>query len=116
MREKIGNILLELGITPELKGFLYIIDMVQMIIDEKCGKITELYNAVGEKNKVNASKIERGIRTAIQIRIDINSEKYKDFMGVAPKKMTNSFFVYTLAYKINEQEAKYGRNNNKKRI
>lgn len=48
MRKKCEEILLQLGITPNLLGFTYIADMVEIINSEDT-KITAMYAIVSKK-------------------------------------------------------------------
>ena len=67
MRKRLQNMLIELGITPNLTGFDYICDMVEAISEDKerTFQITQLYKKVGEKHGKNWPMVERAIRHAI---------------------------------------------------
>lgn len=106
MRKKVGDALLRLGITPDLKGFNYIIDMVEMIDKEGDIKIIAGYEIVGKKHKSDGSKVERAIRHAIE-RLNPTSEKYMELIGAdissqTSYRITNSAFLYTLHYRLKE--------------
>lgn len=103
---KTGDVLIELGITPELKGFQYIIDMIEEIRKESggVGKITALYAAVGKKNHATGSKVERDIRHAIDTRLNMATEEYRKYVGAYPERLTNSAFLYALKYRLENME------------
>lgn len=106
MRKKVGDALLQLGITPDLKGFNYIIDMVEMIDKGELSKVTAGYAIIAKKYGNTASGIERGIRHAIT-KIDTKSREYERYIGgnVESQKtdyVTNSVFLYTLHYRLKE--------------
>ena len=67
MRRKIEDKLLELGIKPNLNGFGYICDFIELIIDdeERKFKMMYLYSFVAKKNKTTSTSVERSIRHAI---------------------------------------------------
>ena len=50
MRKKIQDTLLDLGVTPNLKGFNYICDAVEMINKEGRIKVTYIYNKIARDN------------------------------------------------------------------
>lgn len=102
MHKKIEDILLELGIMPNLKGFNYITDMVELINREEKIKIVAGYWIVAKKYNATGARVERAIRHAIS-KIDTGGEQFKNIVGVqCEKHMTNSEFLSTLAYKLKE--------------
>lgn len=107
MRKKVGDALLQLGITPDLKGFNYIIDMVEMIDKGKVGKVTVAYKIIGKKRNSTGERVERAIRHAIG-NIDTSSEAFQTYIGSNALKlgsgvMTNSAFLNTFHYRLKEQ-------------
>lgn len=106
MRKKTGDILLKLGITPDIKGFNYIIDLVEMINNDEVTKITVAYAVAGKKNGDSGSKVERAIRHAIS-KINITTKEFAEHIGANVVRandgnITNSAFLYTLAYRVKE--------------
>lgn len=107
MRKKVGDALLQLGITPDLKGFNYIIDMVEMIDKGEVGKITEAYKTIGERRNETACSVERCIRHAIS-KINTTSKEFDTYIGAnaisfEKGNIVNSAFLNTLQYKLREQ-------------
>lgn len=108
MRKKVGDALLRLGITPDLKGFNYIIDMVDMIDKEGDIKIVNGYAIVGKKYNAEGSRVERAIRHAIS-KINTSSKEFDKYIGAnavnyEKGNITNSAFLYTMHYRLKEDE------------
>lgn len=91
MRTRIENILLKLRITPNLKGFNCICEVVEMILKEPDIKLMDCYSLVGQKLGIDASSVERVIRHCVK-KIDLN--EWEKIGGSGTK---NSEFIYTLA-------------------
>lgn len=96
---KIDNALLELGITPDLKGFRCIRLAIEEISKENNLSVCGLYQLIAEKTGSTQSRVERDIRYAFN-RLDLSSEEYNKYIGI--KSKTNSARLYTLAYKLAE--------------
>ena len=99
MRKKIQDTLLELGVTPNLKGFNYICDAVEMINKEGRIKVTYIYDKIARDNNEKTMRVERAIRHAIS---HVNEETWKSIGGAGLK---NSEFLYTLEL-ITREESK----------
>ena len=99
MRKKIQDVLLKLGVTPNLKGFNYICDAVEMINKEGRIKVTYIYGKIARDNNENMMRVERAIRHAIS---HVNEETWKSIGGAGLK---NSEFLYTLEL-ITREESK----------
>lgn len=109
MRKKIENALFELGITPDLVGFNQICSAVEIISNSKGREIAvcEVYENVAKELDTARSRVERGIRHAFT-KVDVNSEAFNKYIGI--NKMTNSALLYTLAYRLKEDNADESRN------
>ena len=99
MRKKIQDSLLELGVTPNLKGFSYICDAVEMISKEGRIKVTYIYDKIARDNNENMMRVERAIRHAIS---HVNEGTWKSIGGAG---LRNSEFLYTLEL-ITREESK----------
>ena len=63
----IGNILMSMGFSPKLDGYGYLMDAIPLYAQDPSQSITkELYVAVGQLRKKEASLVERSIRSAIE--------------------------------------------------
>lgn len=99
MKNKIENILLELGVTPDLKGFDYICKAVFYISSDRTVKICSVYDFVASDYDTSSCNVERAIRYSIS-RMVKKSEAWKKYMGI--KNIKNSAVLRTLALKIKE--------------
>ena len=99
MRKKIQDVLLKLGVTPNLKGFSYICDAVEMISKEGRLKVTYIYDKIARDNNEKTMRVERAIRHAIS---HVNEETWKSIGGGTGLK--NSEFLFTLELLIREGE------------
>lgn len=90
MRKKTEDKLLQLGITPNLKGFSCICEAVEILSKESDIKTTALYEIVGKRFEITGSMAERRIRHAISKALLFELEK-NGFSGTK-----NSEFLYTL--------------------
>lgn len=100
-----ADVLLALGITPNLKGFNVIIDMVDLLNSGKYTRFNDMYAALSDKYGTKVSAVERSIRFATT-KIDVNSETYKKYIGAdltnKSGKIVNTVFIHTLAHRIKE--------------
>ncbi|MDD5883057.1 MAG: sporulation initiation factor Spo0A C-terminal domain-containing protein [Firmicutes bacterium] len=106
------RILFELGVPEHLVGYQYIIDAVLMVVDEPklINRLSGdgLYLLVGNKNGVTASKVERGIRFAVD-RVFLNCDAdilYRYFGNTIDPdrgKATNGGFIARMANVVREQ-------------
>lgn len=104
MRRKIEDGLLELGIKPNLNGFGYICDFIELIIDdeERKFKMMYLYSVVAKKNKTTSTSVERAIRHAIS---KINFECWNEHYVYSKRSnLTNAEFLYTFALRIKQED------------
>lgn len=105
MKNKTVNALIELGMSADIKGFQYIVDV--MCLFEKTewrnGKITSLYKKVAQMNGTTASRVERAIRVAFKAVLTKGKleqvEKYLTF-----QKPTNGNLLHVLYYRLAEDE------------
>ena len=82
--EKLEDILIALGITPNLNGFHAICAAIEVIAEnpqEKVFSSCKLYQLVADKIYSTAGGVESAIRHAFQ-KMDIDSEAYKKYIGV----------------------------------
>lgn len=99
MRKKIKDILLELGITPNLKGFDYICKTIDYMMTRKRIKMVEMYRIIAKDFETTPSAVERAIRTAF-LKIDVESDVFTKYFGT--DKITNSTLLHTLVYRLKE--------------
>ena len=67
MRERVQEILMEIGIPANLKGFKYILDIMELFEEDEAwrnAKMMIVYEKVARMNKTNYCRVEKSIRYA----------------------------------------------------
>lgn len=97
LKNKTIKILLDLGISPELRGFRYMIFAVQEI---KLGteETVKVYEKVAKRTGTSKSQVERCIRHAISKMC--KSEWFYPHV----EKFTNGYVLHSIALKIEQGE------------
>ncbi|MGI6120458.1 MAG: sporulation transcription factor Spo0A [Desulfosporosinus sp.] len=98
----------QIGIPAHVKGYQYIRDAILMVVEDVSllGAVTkELYPSISKKNDTVPSRVERGIRHAIELAWERgNSDTLKRIFGysmnIERQKPTNSEFIALLADKF----------------
>lgn len=98
----------QIGIPAHVKGYQYIRDAILMVVEDVSllGAVTkELYPAIAKKYDTVPSRVERGIRHAIELAWERgHTETLKRIFGysmnIERQKPTNSEFVALLADKL----------------
>lgn len=98
----------QIGIPAHVKGYQYIRDAILMVVEDVSllGAVTkELYPAIAKKYDTAPSRVERGIRHAIELAWERgHTETLKRIFGysmnIERQKPTNSEFVALLADKL----------------
>ena len=99
LAKRVGELLIRWGITPELKGFQYIIDAVCLWDRKK--RITEIYYEIADNRNDSWTAVERSIRHAFS-GLDFNRNEVKSYFGNIERK--NQKLISVIAWKINESE------------
>ncbi|MFW5976427.1 MAG: sporulation transcription factor Spo0A [Bacillota bacterium] len=105
---KITEVLHELGVPAHIKGYLYLREAIELVINEVdfLGAITkELYPEVADKFNTTSSRVERAIRHAIEVVWERgNKEALNKYFGntvsLKKGKPTNSQFIAKIADKL----------------
>lgn len=110
----IHNILLSIGVPPNLLGYSYILYALQLILfqpDYMHAITKELYEDIARKYCTSSTRVERNIRTAIQTtwlygNVEMINRLFQN--SVRPDKgyPTNSMFLARLYYYISNTEAR----------
>lgn len=110
-RDRIEDKLLSLGVKPNLLGFRYSVDAVEIWM-ERGGDMSmtkELYPEVAAKRGTTPSRVELAIRHAIEIAADCTS--YEDMAAILGTttsmnkgKLTNGEFIAALALLVEREE------------
>lgn len=105
-REKLINVLLELGITTNVKGFSYIQVAIEYITkSQEKPRMQDVYLAVAKQfNNIPSSRIERAIRHAVGRGIQKGDAKlwYQIFKIDTNRKPTNCEFLSRLILLLQE--------------
>lgn len=104
------NALKRLGVPPHIKGYLYLRDAIQIVVDDMraLGKVTKfIYPTIAEKYDTTPSRVERAIRNAIEIAFERgNQEELKKTFKVTLEskgkkgRLTNSEFIAGISDKL----------------
>ena len=103
--KQISKILHTLGVPSHIKGYLYIREGVNLMLNskEQVGGITkEIYPEIARKYNTTSSRVERAIRHAIEISwnrgdYDTMEEIFGHSVDYDKAKPTNSEFIATVA-------------------
>ena len=98
MRERVQEILMEIGIPANLKGFKYILDIMELFEEDEAwrnAKMMIVYEKVARMNKTNYCRVEKSIRYAFSNAVTYGDlalvEKYLSVVNV-----TNGNLLHTL--------------------
>jgi len=105
---EVTSMMHQLGIPAHVKGYQYIRDAILMVIDDVSllGAVTkELYPAIAKKYNTAPSRVERGIRHAIELawergHMETLKRIFGYSMNIERQKPTNSEFIALLADKL----------------
>lgn len=101
MKNKVIDILIEMGIPADNCGFQYIVDAMELLQQKEWRyvKLTALYHKIGIMNNVTISRVERGMRTAFAAAYQNGSEEMiKKYLST--QNRTNGNLLYILYYRI----------------
>jgi two-component system response regulator (stage 0 sporulation protein A) len=105
---EVTKIMHQIGIPAHVKGYQYIREAILMVVEDVSllGAVTkELYPCIAKKNNTAPSRVERGIRHAIELswergNLDMLKLIFGYSMNIEHQKPTNSEFIALLADKI----------------
>ena len=102
---EIRNLLKNLGIMPNYKGYSYITQGVEIVLEEfKQGKTfkqrigtCDLYALIAELNNDTPTRVERAIRYAVDVAYRQGMNKMNELFPNMKWKPRNTTFILTLA-------------------
>lgn len=105
---EITNIIHEIGVPAHIKGYLYLREAIQMVVNdvELLSAVTkELYPSIAKKFNTTASRVERAIRHAIEVawsrgQVDTINKIFGYTVHNDKGKPTNSEFIAMVADKL----------------
>lgn len=108
MKEVYG-IIRKLGITSKYKGYYFLVEAVNMVMEQKDDQIRvtkDIYPELARKFKATPSNIEHDIRTVVNVCWKMNKSGLDKIAGYPLKfKPTNSEFIDMVAYYLTEKDA-----------
>ena len=115
MRERVQEILMEIGIPANLKGFKYILDIMELFEEDEAwrnAKMMIVYEKVARMNKTNYCRVEKSIRYAFSNAVTYGDlalvEKYLSVVNV-----TNGNLLHTLYARVSEEQREEKKANEK---
>lgn len=108
LEEKISNIFITIGIPAHIKGYQFLREAVKLAIEEPeiIGSITKkLYPTIAERFSTSSSKVERGMRHAIEVAWNRGKiENINNLFGLkiysSNEKPTNGELIALIADKM----------------
>jgi len=105
---EVSSIMHQMGVPPHVKGYQYLREAIVNVIQEVSllRAITkDLYPMIAEKYQTTPSRVERGIRHAIELAWNRGNIEFKtSFLGYIPSvehgRPANSEFIATVADKL----------------
>ena len=102
------GIIRKLGITSKYKGYYYLAEAVNMVMEQKEEQMRitkDIYPGLSKKFKSTPSNIERDMRTVISACWKMNKPGLDEIAGYELKfKPTNSEFIDMVAYYLLEED------------
>lgn len=108
LEAEITNIIHEIGVPAHIKGYLYLREAIQMVVNdvELLSAVTkELYPSIAKKYNTTPSRVERAIRHAIEVawsrgQVDTINRIFGYTVHNDKGKPTNSEFIAMVADKL----------------
>ena len=106
--EMITDILHKLGIPSHYKGFLYIKDIIHLLLEDNrtCVNLNEdIYKTIAKKYKTRGPNVERNVRYAIEVGCERANYTYQDKIfsnSINPLsfKQSNKEFLITVTDRV----------------
>ena len=116
-RKTIREFVLNMGITPELKGYEYIIESIEKLITAPNTKLIKLYTDIAKSHNVTVGSVERAIRHAINTVFKeydgIKSAEKIFHCRIVSDSLTNSKFLALCAENLKHNDSlNFRRSNN----
>lgn len=101
MKTNVNKVLIEMKIIPNLRGYRYILDALDILQEEPELKCGSLYHSIGKMHGVKDGSVERCIRHAIQFA-DKESAAWKKYITL--EKCANAQFLHLLIENLRLEE------------
>lgn len=111
--ERVGSLLLTIGIPAHIKGYQYLRCGIKMVVDRPdiINRITkELYPSIARQYSTTSSKVERAIRHAIEVawnrgRVDTINRAFGCRVCTQDERPTNGEFIAMIADKMSMERS-----------
>lgn len=94
LKDRVGDLLVELGVTPALKGFYYILDAVEIYTGNPGIKAMDMYEVIAIRHNTEASRVNKSIMHAFSKISEYHKANY--FGDV---KYSNMGYIIIIAWK-----------------
>lgn len=112
-KKEIQDVLLQIGMPANLRGFAYLTSAEQLVLDNptELYKITGLYADVAHRHKTTVIRVERAIRHAVEVawlrgNYDFLKELFKNSVNPTVGRPTNSQFIASLYFYLDNNRNK----------
>ena len=94
LKDRVRDSLIELGVTPALKGFYYILDAVEIYTDNPGIKAMDMYEVIAIRHNTEAKRVDRSLRHAFSKISEYHKANY--FGDI---KYSNMGYISIIAWK-----------------
>lgn len=94
LKDRVGDVLIGLGVTPALKGFFYILDAVEIFSNNPNIKTMDILEVIAIRHNTEAGRVDRSMRHAFSKISDANKKEY--FGDI---KYSNMGYISIIAWK-----------------
>lgn len=108
LSSKIKDVLLDIGVAPNLNGFGYLVEAINIKIEQPEESAMGIYSQIAQNNNTTCSRVERGIRHAI-IRAwkngnsELQSKLFSYSLNRKKEKPENTLFIAGITLYISEK-------------
>lgn len=78
LKDKVGDLLINLGIAPSIKGFYYILDAVEIFTKNPATKSKDILEIIAIRHNATSARVERALRFAF---LKMDEEKAIEYFG-----------------------------------
>lgn len=104
IKDKATEVLIELGVSMDKKGFAFIVTAMELFEDERYrkGRITDLYSEIARIHNTVSSRVERNIRHVFKTTL-LNCDNPLVSKYLDTKNGTNGANLSKLYYRISKE-------------
>ena len=103
VKDIIEDRIIEIGIPCNLKGYCYIQEAINIVLENNTLSMNEIYKKISVKHNINTSQVTRNIRYSIEFAFNNTYDIAKVYKSFIPNKSgcpTNSQFIKGVARQI----------------